>query len=93
MLTCATQAREYSQQKEIHLPGFGSRYVLDVPATHLTEHCIDFKYDFPLGAASAKNYTLKLTSLDWQQFFWYDEQKWTIENTLSLLAGSCLRGQ
>ena len=70
----------------IHLPGCGFRYILDVPATHLTEHCLDFMYDFPLSPNSSRTYTLKLKSLDWQKFFWYDEQKWTVENALTLLS-------
>ncbi|XP_046806664.1 vacuolar protein sorting-associated protein 13B [Lucilia cuprina] len=87
MLSCAIQAKETTgKEAEIHLPGQGARHILDVPATHLTEHNIEFMYGFPLGTASAKSYTLKLKSLDWQKFFWYDEQKWSIENTLSILA-------
>lgn len=87
MLSCPIQARETTgKEAEIYLPGQGAKYILDVPATHLTEHQLEFKYNVPLGNCSNKTYTLKLKSLDWQKFFWYDEQKWTIENTLSTLA-------
>lgn len=87
MLSCAIKAKEtMGKEAEINLTGQGAHHILDVPATHLTEHRIDFMYSFPLGTASAQNYTLKLKSLDWQKFFWYDEQKWSIENSLSMLA-------
>lgn len=87
MLSCAIQAKETTgKEEEINLAGQGARYILNVPATHLTEHRIDFDYKFPIGTATASSYTLKLKSLDWQKFFWYDEQKWSIENTINMLA-------
>ncbi|KAM7361700.1 vacuolar protein sorting 13B isoform 2-T2 [Cochliomyia hominivorax] len=92
MLSCPIKAKEISgKEAEIHLPGQGAKHILDVPATHLTEHQIDFKYNCPLGTASSKSYTLKLKSLDWQKFFWYDENKWSIEYALSTLAKPVLR--
>lgn len=85
MLSRTIQATEQNASDDIDLPGEGGHYILDAPATHLTEHPINFKYDFPLGLSSQNSYTLRLRSLDWQKFFWYDEQKWTIENALNIL--------
>ncbi|XP_075147258.1 vacuolar protein sorting 13B isoform X1 [Haematobia irritans] len=86
MLNCSIQAKEENTLEEFILHGQGGRYILDAPATHLTEHPIRFKYNIPLGASSQDNYTLRLRSFDWQKFFWYDEQTWTIDNALDLLS-------
>ncbi|XP_061387162.1 intermembrane lipid transfer protein VPS13B [Musca vetustissima] len=85
-LNCAIQAKEQNTEQEFSVMGQGGQYILDASATHLTEHPLNFKYDFPLATSSQDNYTLRLRSLDWQKFFWYDEQKWTIENALNVLA-------
>ncbi|XP_058985596.1 intermembrane lipid transfer protein VPS13B-like [Musca domestica] len=85
-LNCAIQAKEVTTGQEFSLLGQGGQYILDASATHLTEHPLKFNYEFPLSASSQDNYTLRLRSLDWQKFFWYDEHKWTIENALNVLA-------
>ncbi|XP_073817283.1 vacuolar protein sorting 13B isoform X2 [Musca autumnalis] len=90
-LNCAIQAKELQTAHEFSLLGQGGQYILDASATHLTEHPLNFKYDFPLGATSQDSYTLRLRTLDWQKFFWYDEQKWTIENALNALAKSSVK--
>ncbi|XP_059217881.1 intermembrane lipid transfer protein VPS13B isoform X1 [Stomoxys calcitrans] len=91
MLNCSIQAKEENTLEEFYCAGQGGHYILDAAATHLTEHPIRFKYNFPLGISSQDSYILRLRSFDWQKFFWYDDNKWNIDSALNLLTPTVLK--
>uniref|UniRef100_A0A1A9WB28 VPS13_C domain-containing protein n=1 Tax=Glossina brevipalpis TaxID=37001 RepID=A0A1A9WB28_9MUSC len=91
MLTCPVVLRDLDNGKEHFLQGEGDKLILEVPATHLTDHELQFSYSFPLGVNSSEIYNLTLKSLDWQKFFYYSDQKWNVENALQILAKPTIR--
>ncbi|KAL9894530.1 vacuolar protein sorting 13B [Glossina fuscipes fuscipes] len=91
MLTCPVVLRELGTSKEHILEGEGDKHILQVPATHLTNHGLNFLYRFPLGVKSSTTYNLTLKSLDWQKFFFYSDHKWNVESALQILSKPIVR--
>uniref|UniRef100_W8BHK3 Vacuolar protein sorting-associated protein 13B n=2 Tax=Ceratitis capitata TaxID=7213 RepID=W8BHK3_CERCA len=85
-LPCALTAFENITGKQFEIEPRGGRFVLDVPATHLTEHKVEFKSKSPLNCECDTEQTLSLKSMQWNSFFWYDEKDWGIDDALHKLS-------
>ncbi|XP_028899829.2 intermembrane lipid transfer protein VPS13B isoform X2 [Zeugodacus cucurbitae] len=84
-LPCPLTANESTTGKLFEIAPRGGRNVLDVPATHLTEHKIEFNAKYPLNCGCGTEQTLSLKSMQWNSFFWYDENAWGIDDALHKL--------
>ncbi|XP_054747188.1 intermembrane lipid transfer protein VPS13B isoform X1 [Anastrepha obliqua] len=81
-LPCTLAGNEHTTGKQFEIEPRGGRYVLDVPATHLTEHKVKFQTKYPLNCECDTEQTLSLKSVQWNTFFWYDEKSWGIDDAL-----------
>uniref|UniRef100_A0A0K8W1C6 Vacuolar protein sorting-associated protein 13B n=1 Tax=Bactrocera latifrons TaxID=174628 RepID=A0A0K8W1C6_BACLA len=84
-LPCPLSATESTTGKLFEIEPRGGRFALDVPATHLTEHKIEFNTTYPLNCDCGTEQTLSLKSMQWNSFFWYDERNWGIDDALHKL--------
>uniref|UniRef100_A0A034VE87 Vacuolar protein sorting-associated protein 13B n=1 Tax=Bactrocera dorsalis TaxID=27457 RepID=A0A034VE87_BACDO len=84
-LPCPLSATESTTGKLFEIEPRGGRFALDVPATHLTEHKIEFNTTYPLNCECGTEQTLSLKSMQWNSFFWYDEKNWGIDDALHKL--------
>ncbi|XP_030371450.1 vacuolar protein sorting-associated protein 13B isoform X2 [Scaptodrosophila lebanonensis] len=85
MLSCDLMATESSTEERFKIASEGGRMPLNTPTTHVTEHKVSFEIPAELGSASQSDYTFMLKAMDWQKFFHYDHDEWTIETTLQNL--------
>ncbi|XP_069969328.1 intermembrane lipid transfer protein VPS13B isoform X2 [Bactrocera oleae] len=84
-LPCPLSATENTTGKLFEIEPNGGRFALDVPATHLTEHKIEFNTKYPINCECDTEQTLSLKSMQWNTFFWYDEKNWGIDDALQKL--------
>ncbi|XP_037953413.1 vacuolar protein sorting-associated protein 13B isoform X2 [Teleopsis dalmanni] len=82
MLTCPVRVTESFTKDNFQLNGEGDKHTLHVPATHLSEHQLDFIYN---TNSTTTSYMLSLKSIDWFKFFKYDQQIWNIDYALTEL--------